>query len=832
MNQRGNKYRSKYKTPLILTLLVVLFVSIQNITAQINSQEIPVTEDPSQTDSNTDSLQAVSPKQGPVQLEPLIFELDPEKEDAEQKRSFFQFLKFKENRERKEKERIQQAVKEMMMLDEEAKTKNRINIEPGTVNTIETELNVIKDSITDVNEEVGAVKDAVEEVEMNVDKLEELESKRSTPIVNDKPTLDYFDELAKYNKGKLGADFQAEVMEHSLMVERIGKETDSIFAYLQQREKCRPITLDARPEANDSIIIGDSIQRFYACLKKRSQLIGWHNARDNDRSENYNFNLLTILNYDGLRLKANGTLSKPPDIQISPIPKVIERANKANCKVYITVENDNPRVLTQFLSSEQAQQNLLRELWTLKDTIIQGVNIHFSNLAVRDRDKFRSFVEKINHSLYRSDKDAFEIAITMPGIVNNQSKVKIGAYDIERLNKVVNYFWILTDQLVNRYTDIPKPNSPLKKSLDGKSYSLSSNLDFYSKDRNIPLSKLIFTISTTGLEWKVDKTSEKLEPKTTATELSLKQILSNYKYHGDDLDLFAAERYDPDMATAYIDIKKRLNSLDTVYRRVWYDDVRSIYDKLNWTIENKMGGISLRYLNFDEGDHNYSEYLQIWKVIGAVNMEIEKIPIEVMPLKYNLTWRDYMPRFVDDLRWASLNLLVPDKSNIPCDYEDHKNQIDSILRGKIVILKSMDLANIKDFDTEVEGFDQFLDTKEQCLYLYVRWRSYARILLAGTFFFLLISILIYYKGLLYYKRFPPKNRKTIYLLRVLIVIFLGLSYVSFVLFIYLEPSIGLIGGGSNRQVPWTVLLMPGLVMFVLVVFYTIVTKGTKTVPID
>lgn len=139
-------------TYLWLTVLT-MGVGIHFAQAQINTQNLIDDEGAAKSEAVQDTEKIESEQQDTVKLDPLTFEIDPDKTDEEADKGFFQFLKFKKNRERKEKERIQLAVKEMMILNNDEPNKNKINIEPGTVNDIESELNIIKDSIPDVDKE-------------------------------------------------------------------------------------------------------------------------------------------------------------------------------------------------------------------------------------------------------------------------------------------------------------------------------------------------------------------------------------------------------------------------------------------------------------------------------------------------------------------------------------------------------------------------------------------------------------------------------------------------------------------------------------------------------
>lgn len=842
MREQGNKIQPKGKIALLGIMILAMGIGIHNVSAQDNTQQLERNEESVQTTTPQDSAESKSEQKDAVKLDPLKFELDPDKKDKEAKKSILQFLKFKENRERKEKERIQKAVKEMMMLNEDEKKNNKINIEPGTVNVIESELNTIKDSISDVNKEMGSVIDSIKAHKKDLDSLAKREAKRSTPVVDTDPKFDQFYELAKFTREKQGAQLQAEVLEHGIAVESIRRESDSLFIEIQNLKLCSSESYMLEESDVERIVEGDTLLRsFKKGLIPRVQMAGWHDAWGEDKSENYKFDFLTDLVYDGLKLEADGTTQKPVEMQVSPKPDVIKWAMQSGCKVLITIENPNPKEVTQFLSSPLARSTLIDELFKLWNRrIIDGVNIFFSEVSFYDRENLTLFIRELSQSLNDPNepstkvaKDKFQITLSLPGVLEKTShSSKVSAYDFESLVPLVDYYWILTDQLVDQFTRVPMPSSPLE-SIDGRSGSIASSVEVYTTGYDIPRSKIVITISTSALEWQVNKKSNEVFPGSKAKIRSLKQILSKYKYNRDQLELFAMERYDQKQASAFIDIKERKPSLDSIYKRVWYDDVRSFKDKIDYTIEKKLGGISIRYLNFDEGDEEYNEYLQIWKVIGATNMAIDTCWIsDKLFKKYDLS--DYWSRFKDDLQWAGLNTLVPDQSTIRCDYEDHKKKLDDLLGTKFFSLEYFQPDKAKEFDPNARKRSLFLDNEEECLYLYVRWRIYARILLFLTLFFLLVGALIYYKGVIHLRRFPPgpKNRKWINILDGLWYLFQIFAYISFAFYIYLEPSYPVFGGGSNEQVSWTVLVVPGVLFFVFRFLYTRIYKDIKTVPID
>ncbi|HMB62770.1 MAG TPA: glycosyl hydrolase family 18 protein [Eudoraea sp.] len=587
----------------------------------------------------------------------------------------------------------------------------------------------------------------------------------------------------------------------------------------------------------------DSVHVYKRCLKPLINVMGWHNTREKDNSENYNYNLLTSLNYDGYELYPDGTTKKVTDLNTEALPMAIKRAHKYGSDVYLTIHNNSRKEIHDFLSNEVAQSVLLAELKPLlHKNIINAINIYFADIYEVDKERFVLFIETIYQQLTDSKEITGsdfspKLAITIPGIVNNRSRESIKAYDFAALNVFVSNYLVLTDKLINPSEVSVQSFSPLNSSQDSKSGTLTSTIDFYATNKEIPLSKLFITLGYSGIEWEVNARGE---PKYDAVGKQIKygDILDKYR-NSNEVWMRKKNWFDPDQVTAVLGVVEydKLEKNNAKYKQIWYDDARSLYLKYTWAKEKKLGGVALTEIAFDDGGSRFGdEYLRLWKTLGAALVKIDSVSHSVKTLP-DLTYNDYIKRFYNDLKWAMLN--EPAK-NEEWEYKDfldrevkeveEKTGVYTFKNGFIGFNKSYFLGDkVKDY-RKVGYEDPELDTRDQSLYAFLRWRIYARIFLIAFFFFSAIAGVFYYKKV-WYLRYPPKKKLTGRVLNIFRIIFFLSAIASLLGYLYFEPEVD-IGGSANQWIALDTLSILLVIGCVIGIWITPFLKRTTLVPKD
>lgn len=514
-------------------------------------------------------------------------------------KDILQLFKFRENRNRKEKERLYYNLKEF---------------------TIDAPKLVIDSSTT------RKIIEQLQEVSKELDSIKKKDSIRHFTDVLPELEIDYDEEEIAQKKAKQKAQINAEVISHEEEKRIVYSKTDSIFGLLEAiTHGHRSKLLIERDVRFDSIDVGDSIYYFKKCLKpipETASIIGWHNALKKDNSENYNFNYLSAINYFGFELEEDGSTKWPEYLGGEQKPKIIERAQAYGNDIFLTIYNKNRYEIANFLRNTSAQETLFNELKSLKrQQVINGVNIYFQEVSLFQKEEFVLFVQKLHQQLETvgmqadmHEKRPFKLAITLPAIINEKSVANAQAYDFGALDSLVDQYWILTDRLVDLRKPVPQALGPLYKSR-ANGGTIVSTMDYYLNN-GIVKEKLIMTVSYSGVAWDITKDGNLIGMK--GKEMTYGEILKNYKYDVDANKLFAIERFDDKQATAYISTIERDQNLNRRYKEIWYDDPRSLFEKYKWAKEKGIGGVSIRELNNDNGDSKFGEeYLRLWKVLGA-----------------------------------------------------------------------------------------------------------------------------------------------------------------------------------------------------------------------
>ncbi len=666
-------------------------------------------------------------------------------------------IRFKANRNRTEKKRIYDFMLELV--------KNKqLNIDSATVNEIMIQLDTINSSSLTNKKSIEAIIIA-----------NNLYKKTSKVVVDSLKTM-------------MSAVIQETENSNSQEKRDLNAKVNDDLKKIRSIQYSRASGLAIR----DTIVKRDTIKKidslFYReiSIEPKIKIIGWYNQWMKDQYLNFNYNYLSAINLYGYELMATGECGNPENIEDFTKPGgIVETAQSNSCDVYLTIYNKKPEQISKFLSSGTAQSILFQHI----DSLIQanhlnGINIYFDYIKTDDADKFVQFISNLQRNLKEIDA-ALRLNISIPAIKDDKALAQSKAYKFSELNPLVDYYLVLTDQITNSGFGLAQSSNPLFSSDKFGSRSIEQTMGFYSNGK-IPSSKLILTVSYSGLIWKVKDFSGELNS-TTYDDSTYNDILKKYvtqKVSGRTV----IEGFDPDQVSAFLNVVEKD---PTKKKQIWYDNFRSLYVKYNWALKNGFGGVSIRGLGYDDG------YSELWNALGAALIKIDTVVVDVKVVKSDtlkkLTITDYLNVFVEDFKWAvAADLEYRDpKTNTRCDCMYNEDSIRKY-RNSPVLWYEWQKYNSK---TTSKDNGNILDSSLRCKCLFARWDIYAGIF-RWCWAISLSSMLLLYLVSGYFERYKAGSAKAKNIVKIAQGLFFILFIFAISFWLYLSPSVALIGASS------------------------------------
>lgn len=711
-------------------------------------------------------------------------------------KKIIQGIKFKQNRDNNEKERVYQFMLELIK-------DNNLNIDSNidkitevidSINRAESlvigGINVKMDSI---NEKVKSNKETIDSLQISVIEAFKV---RLDSIINEQ-AKNYFIEQHK----------QDSIYEESL------KGLKSV------QYSCR--CLEQMPD--DPAIEKDSI-----CLRPRMKIIGWHGYSESTAFKNYNYNYLSAINLDSYELSIAGENKNPKKIEeFKKDGGVIDFAKKNCTDVYLTIHNKSKKEVTEFLKYKDSQNRLIDELVTLlDDEKINGVNIYFEVVSEGDNEAFRLFMKEL-HEL-KANYPQMVLNLTIPAIYNDESLNRVGAYNFVELNSMVDNYLVLTDKMTSLRNSLAQASSPLYSDDTAAYGTIQSTIDFYTNGK-IPSSKLIMTVSYIGIAWPVwdfVKGNVIRSSNNYAYEIQYNLILEKFKNNKDRKNNIK-NGFDPVQVAAYLDYTNTTDFFEPRYTKIWYENKESLKRKYKWVLDNRLAGVAIRDLGLDDG------YTDLWNVLGTTLVKIDTLNTEsqrvTAPCKYD-TLSPYVNIFKGET-WDNLYRnfqLYPADSSMVRYSRLTKKWVDSTDKRYFARVwsdfkwasASGEKTNYKTkyFKEDVSNeSNALMNNKNTCDCLQRRFVIYARTSFYIGLFCVLIFILLGFR-INYFNRYnigsPLRrniNKKVGYL-------FIILAALFFLFWLYISPEFPAIGASNDGDSDYFVMIFPLAIGIIIGIF--------------
>jgi len=318
---------------------------------------------------------------------------------------------------------------------------------------------------------------------------------------------------------------------------------------------------------------------------------------------------LTQIIYFGLNVNSNGSIIKYDENNLpvlewsyfnSPyFEEIRKEASVSGTKVLLSIKSFDNATIDNIISSRTATNKLTGELLALiKKYNLDGINIDFEYFTDTNFPTSKYLAEFLEELSLKLKKDYPKIIIGID--VNATVVVKDKAYNMTEISKAVDQVILMAYDYRGQNSTRAGPPAPIYG--EANEHSIWESVG--SLSGRVPNNKLILAIPFYGYEWQT------FTGKHKSSTIEGSGALATYKRVRELLE----ER--SDIIKSWDDISKSpwLSYMQYgAIKQIYYEDDRSIAEKIKFAKEKNMGGIAIWALGY-EGD-----YRQPWEIMEKEN---------------------------------------------------------------------------------------------------------------------------------------------------------------------------------------------------------------------
>ena len=381
----------------------------------------------------------------------------------------------------------------------------------------------------------------------------------------------------------------------------------AIFAYFVLSQNKKTTNLG---NTNKTIItpsITKSISRQTNTIKRETIgfLPSWSVAK---KAKVYPKDLTQII-YFGLNVNKDGSIIKYDENNLPVLEwsyfnsdyfkEIRKEASGSGTKVLLSVKSFDNTTIDNITSSQIATSKLAGELLVLiKQHRLDGINIDFEYFTDTNFPTSKYFAKFLEELSARLKKDNPKIIISID--VNATVVVGDKAYNMTKISKAADQVILMAYDYRGQSSTRSGPTAPIYGEINEHSIWESVG----SLSGRVPDNKLILAIPFYGYEWQT------FTDKHKSFTIEGSGALATYKRVKELLK----ER--SDIIKSWDDISKSPWLSYVQYgaiKQIYYEDDRSIAEKIKFAKEKKMGGIAIWALGYE------GNYIEPWKVIEREN---------------------------------------------------------------------------------------------------------------------------------------------------------------------------------------------------------------------
>ena len=309
---------------------------------------------------------------------------------------------------------------------------------------------------------------------------------------------------------------------------------------------------------------------------------GWHIYSNGTSWKNYNFSMLWGLSYFSYAIQPETGNYK--SIHQWKTTALIDSAKANDCKVFLSVSNFGSDNNSIFLENSKAQTTLIDSLSSLLALrAADGINIDFEGVSKKNKKDFTKFIIKVSKKL-KQVNPKYMISLCLYAEDWND------IFEIKTIDSYVDFYTLMGYDYYGGFSKTTGPVTPFKKS-ERFGNGLEESVKAF-ENKGVDLNKLIVGLPYYGAEWYTRN------PEIGAIVTRFKShppYKSIKEYYIDSLSI--PIQFDPKSSSSYIVITDSINH----YRQLFFEDVKSLSVKYDWIKNNKIGGVGIWALGYDNG---------------------------------------------------------------------------------------------------------------------------------------------------------------------------------------------------------------------------------------
>lgn len=320
---------------------------------------------------------------------------------------------------------------------------------------------------------------------------------------------------------------------------------------------------------------------------------------------------LSQIIYFGLSINSDGSIIKYNEDKLPVLEwtyfnseyfkEIRQEASRSGTKILLSIKSFDNETIDNVISNRGAANRLAKELGALiVEYDLDGINIdfeYFTDTTFPTSKYLAKFLKELSDKLKQVSPDNI-ISID----VNATVVIKDKAYNMTEIAKSVDQIILMAYDYRQQGSSRAGPSAPIIGELN--EHSISESVE--SLSGRVPNNKLILGLPFYGFEW---QTYTKAHKSTTvpgsgalATYKRVKKLLMENKNVNKSWDEVSQSPWLT--YTQYGAIKQ-----------IYFEDIRSITEKIKFAKNKKLGGIAIWALGYDGGD------MDLWNTIEKENIE-------------------------------------------------------------------------------------------------------------------------------------------------------------------------------------------------------------------